>query len=44
MTGNAEFSPIADSFSMGFKAVTGHAGQAKQWLLFEIPEEGVSGE
>ncbi len=26
--------------SKDFKRVTGHAGQASNWLLFEIPEEG----
>jgi len=26
--------------SKGFEKVTGHAGQAKQWLLFEIPDDG----
>lgn len=26
--------------SKGFKEVTGHAGQAKEWLLFDIPDDG----
>lgn len=25
--------------SKGFEKVTGHAGKAKQWLLFDIPED-----
>ena len=26
--------------SKDFKSVTGHAGQAKKWLLFDLPDEG----